>query len=153
MTNAPRVIQMSQNGPSGLTRMDLDPDDFQSPLPEQHVHAYYSDPKRGLNVGVWDTTTMQEAFGPYPGDEFIVVLEGAFEMVDADGNGVLAQKNQLVTFRNGIPVSWKQDGYLKKFYLTLLHPEAKTPKIASAEGGVAVPVGLARRSVQTSPFA
>ncbi|MCK0096744.1 cupin domain-containing protein [Yoonia sp. F2084L] len=138
MTIAPRVIRMHENGPAGLTRMDLDPADFQSPLPEQNVHVYYSDATRGLNVGVWDTTTMQEAFGPYPGDEFIVVLEGRFAMLDGDGDGVPVEKGQLVAFRNGIPVSWKQDGYLKKFYLTLLDPNADTPKIASAKGGVIV---------------
>lgn len=138
MTTQPRVIRMQENGPNGLTPMALDPADFQSPLPQQAVHAYYKDEARGLNVGVWETTTMQEAFGPYPGDEFIVVLDGAFSMLDADGNGVPAQKDQLVAFRNGIPVSWKQDGYLKKFFLTLLDPNAETPKIDSAEGGVIV---------------
>ncbi len=138
MSQTSHVIRMTENGPSGLTPMALDADDFQSPLPEQNVHVYYSDPERGLNVGVWDTTTMQEAFGPYPGDEFIVVLDGKFEMLDANGQGVPAEKGQLVAFRNGIPASWKQEGYLKKFYLTVLHPQAKTPQIAFAEGGVIV---------------
>lgn len=138
MTAIPRVIRMTENGPSGLTPMDLDLADFQSPLPQQAVHIYYSDTARGLHVGVWETSTMQEAFGPYPGDEFIIVLEGQFSMRDADDNGVPATKGQLVAFRNGIPVSWKQDGYLKKFYITLLDPDAETPRIDSADGGVIV---------------
>ena len=138
MTKTPRVIAMTPNGPNGLSPMDLDPSDFQSALPQQNSHVYFSDAKRGLNVGVWDTTTMQEAFGPYPGDEFIVVLDGAFSMVDGSGNSVSAQKDQLVTFRNGIPISWKQEGYLKKFFLTLNTPHADRPQIASADGGVIV---------------
>jgi uncharacterized cupin superfamily protein len=129
---------MTEDGPNGLTPMQLDPCDFQSPLPEQNVHTYYSNPKRGLNVGIWDTTTMQEAFGPYPGDEFIVVLEGQFAMVDGEGHGVPAEQGQLVAFRSGIPVSWKQEGYLKKYFLTLLDPSGTVPKLASAEGGVVV---------------
>ncbi len=135
-----KVIRLDANGPlgAGLQPLDLDPDDFQSSLPVQHVHEYYGNADAGLSVGVWDTTTMQEAFGPYPGDEFIVVLEGSFAMVDGKGGAVTAKAGDSVCFRNGIPTSWKQDGYLKKIYLTWRNPGAETPRIASAEGGVTV---------------
>jgi len=135
-----RVIRLERDGPSGseIPEMECDPADFQSPLPTQHVHVYYSDPAIGLNVGVWDTTTMREAFGPYPGDEFIWVLEGEFKMVHDGGEVVPVQKNDCAYFRNGIPTSWHQEGYLKKFYITYLDPNAETPKIKSAEGGVRV---------------
>ncbi|CAN1577196.1 Domain of unknown function DUF861, cupin-3 [Paracoccaceae bacterium] len=133
-----KVIRIDANGPQGigLQPMDLDSKDFQSPLPVQHVHEYFGDEEAGLSVGVWDTTTMQEAFGPYPGDEFIVVLEGCFAMVNGMGGAVPGSKGQSVCFRNAIPTSWKQDGYLKKVYLTWRDPGAQTPKIASAGGGV-----------------
>lgn len=131
------VIRLEANPVDGLKLLELDPAGFQSPLPVQHSHLFFSDPKIGLNVGVWDTTTMQEAFGPYPGDEFIVVLEGGFEMVDGKGGSVPARKGQSVAFRNGIPTSWKQDGYLKKFYITV-SSDGEPPKIDSAEGGVIV---------------
>lgn len=140
MPNTPRVIRLEPNGPqgAGLTPLALDLADFQSPLPEQNFHLYFTDPAIGLNVGIWDTTTMQEAFGPYPGDEFILVLTGAFSMLDARNKGVPAKAGDLVAFRNGAPMSWKQDGYLKKFYLTLRQPEAESTSIKSAEGGVVV---------------
>ncbi len=134
------VIRLEPDGQGGcgLTRADLDPDDFQSQLPVQNVHEFFADADAGISVGVWDTTTMQEAFGPYPGDEFIVVLEGCFAMIDAEGVAVTAGKGQSVCFRNAIPTSWKQDGYLKKFYVTWRDPQAQTPDIASAAGGVIV---------------
>lgn len=140
MPSTPKVIRLEPNGPqgTGLAPLELDPADFQSPLPEQNYHLYFTDPAIGLNVGIWDTTTMQEAFGPYPGDEFIIVLSGAFSMLDANNNGVPAKAGDLVAFRNGAPMSWKQDGYLKKFYLTLRQPDAETPVITTAEGGVVV---------------
>jgi uncharacterized cupin superfamily protein len=143
MTPPHRIIHLDPHGPggpggAGLAPLDLDPDDFQSPLPVQHVHVYFADDAAGLSVGVWDTTTMQEAFGPYPGDEFIVVIEGAFAMVDGKGGAVTAGAGDSVCFRNGIPTSWKQDGYLRKIYLTWRDPLAETPQIASAEGGVIV---------------
>ncbi|MEO1198672.1 MAG: cupin domain-containing protein [Pseudomonadota bacterium] len=116
--------------------MTLDPADFHTLPSEQNVHVYFENEELGMSVGVWDTTTMQEAFGPYPGDEFILVLDGAFEMLDGDGKGVPAKAGQSVIFRNAIPVSWKQDGYLKKFYVTYLDPRAETPQGLSAEGGI-----------------
>ena len=116
------VIRLEPTGPdgSGLPEMECNPADFQSPPPTQHVHVYFSDPEIGLNVGVWDTTTMQEAFGPYPGDEFIWILEGEFKMVHDTGDEVPAHKNDCAFFRNAIPTSWHQEGYLKKFYITYL---------------------------------
>lgn len=122
-----------------MERLELDPADFQSPLPVHHHHAIFEDAGIGLAVGIWDTTTMQEAFGPYPGDEFITVLDGRFAMVDGAG-GTLAQAGagDRVTFRNAIPASWKQEGYLRKIYLTLAPPGTEPPAIESAAGGVRV---------------
>jgi len=108
MNNNLRVIRLQADGPEGvgLEKMELDPADFQSELPEQHIHVYYEDADLGLSVGVWTTTTMQEAFGPYPGDEFMWVLEGQVSMVDADERPtpIRAQqppKSQLPTVASG----------------------------------------------------
>lgn len=134
----PTIIRID---PDALTPepLALDPAAFQSPLPEQTYALVFEDGDIGMAVGVWDTTTMQEAFGPYPGDEFITVLDGGFAMVDGAGETMAAaQAGQSVTFRNAIPTSWKQDGYLRKIYLTLQPPGAETPVIASAADGVRV---------------
>lgn len=140
MGNETHVIRLEPNGPSGtgLVEMECDPNDFQSPLPTQNLHIYYEDQDNGFSVGVWDTTTMQEAFGPYPGDEFIWVLDGEFRMLDGEGGAVECPKDSCVAFRNAAPVSWKQDGYLKKFYITYLDPRGDVPKIDSAEGAIRV---------------
>lgn len=135
-----------------LEPLDLDPAAFQSPLPVQRYGLIFADEAIGLAVGIWDTTTMQEAFGPYPGDEYITVLEGSFAMVDAAGRTLAAaQAGDSVTFRNGAPSSWKQDGYLRKVYLTLQDAGGAMPLITSAEGAFRV---LDRSSVpQGSPDA
>jgi uncharacterized cupin superfamily protein len=140
MTPPARVIHLDPAGPdgAGLQPLDLDPRGFQSPLPLQNYHLYFEDEALGLSVGIWDTTTMQEAFGPYPTDEFILVIEGSFAMMHGNGATVTAMAGNAVCFRQGIPTSWKQDGYLRKIYLTLADPEAEMPKIDSAEGGVVV---------------
>ncbi|MFN3262999.1 MAG: cupin domain-containing protein [Pikeienuella sp.] len=137
MAGSPRIVRLAPNG-AGLKPIGIDPVDFQSPPLRQNLQICFSDPEIGLNVGVWDSTRMQEAFGPYPGDEFVLVLDGAFSMVDGAGGALQAKAGEMAAFRNGAPMSWKQDGYLRKFFLTLLAPRAAAPEIATAEGGFIV---------------
>lgn len=140
MTKAapPRTLRITPEA-IALEPLDLDPKAFQSPLPVQRYSLIFEDKAIGLAVGIWDTTTMQEAFGPYPGDEYITVLEGSFAMVDSAGEVLAAARaGESVTFRNGVPSSWKQVGYLRKLYLTLQDPKGVTPVIHSAKGGFRV---------------
>jgi uncharacterized cupin superfamily protein len=134
-----RVYRLEALGPAGtgLTEMECDPDDFASDLPTQTLHEYFADEDLGMSVGVWTTSAMQEAFGPYPGDEFVWLLEGGFKMVDADDN-VLGTHHQgeCVYFRNAAPVSWVQEEHLRKFYITYLNPEREVPTDVPAEGAV-----------------
>jgi uncharacterized cupin superfamily protein len=140
MATEKKVYRLEPNGPAGtgLAKMQLDPADFQSDLPEQHLHVYFEDEVLGLSVGVWTTTSMQEAFGPYPGDEFMWVLEGRVAMVDGDGKETPVEPGETFCIRNAIPISWKQAGFLRKFYMTYAKPDAPTPAIESADGGVVV---------------
>ena len=142
-----RVIRLDAEGPEGidLEKMQLDAADFQSPLPEQFGHVYYEDEELGLTVGVWTTTSMQEAFGPYPGDEFMSIIEGQVSMIDAHGDETLVKAGETFCIRNAIPISWKQVGFLRKFYMTYADPRGAVPEIASADGGVIIldPVALA----------
>jgi hypothetical protein len=140
MSNNLRVIRLDAEGPEGidLEKMQLDAADFQSPLPEQFGHVYFEDEELGLTVGVWTTTSMQEAFGPYPGDEFMSILEGQVSMVDADGHETLVKAGETFCIRNAIPISWKQVGFLRKFYMTYADPGAVVPEMDSAVGGVKI---------------
>jgi hypothetical protein len=151
MNNPKKVIRLEANGPedTGLVLMDLDQADFQSDLPEQHLHIYYADPELGLNVGVWTTTDMQESFGPYPGDEFMWILEGQVTMVDGNEDITPVTQGQTFCIRNGIPVSWKQVGFLRKFFMTYDNPNVDTPDIASVDGGIHVLVAKALQSGMT----
>ncbi len=159
MSTEKKVIRFEANGPAGtgLARMDLDQADFQSALPEQHLHVYFEDKALGLSLGVWTTTSMQETFGPYPGDEFMWVIEGQVAMIDGDGNATTVRPGETFCIRNAIPISWKQDGFLRKFYMTYDDPNVPTPEIGSAGGGVMVldPVtlsaGLSKMDT-TDPF-
>jgi hypothetical protein len=140
MSDEKRVIRFEPYGPvgAGLQAMELDQADFQSELPEQQLHVYFEDEALGLSAGVWTTTDMQEAFGPYPGDEFMCLLEGQVDMIDGEGNATRIKQGQAFCVRNGIPTSWKQVGFLRKFYMTYENPAEDTRSIDSAQGGVVV---------------
>lgn len=159
MSNTKKIIRLEPQGPreTGLTEMELDPADFQSDLPQQHIHLYFEDEASGLAVGVWTTTSMQEVFGPYPGDEFMCILEGQVAIVDGDGNEIVVKQSETFCVRNAIPVSWKQVGFLRKFFMTCSNPGVPTPEIPSAEGGVMILDGPALESgltimETTAPF-
>jgi hypothetical protein len=135
-----QVYRLERDGPAGtgLERLTLDPAAFQSALPEQHVHIYFQEAALGLTVGVWTTTSMQEAFGPYPGDEFMCILEGRVVMVDGARGETAVETGQTFCVRNAIPISWKQVGFLRKFYMTYAPPGVPTPRLTTAAGGVIV---------------
>ncbi|MCP4010242.1 MAG: DUF861 domain-containing protein [Proteobacteria bacterium] len=139
MNSEKRIIRLEAHGPAetGMPEMTCNPNDFASELPTQTLHVYYQDDELGLSVGVWTTSPMQEAFGPYPGDEFIYLLEGGFKMVDGD-NHVLDSYKQgdYVYFRNAAPVSWVQEEQLRKFYITYLNPDREIPQGVPAKGAV-----------------
>ena len=140
MKNDKRVIRFEATGPAttGMPAMKLDPADFQSALPEQHLHVYFEDEALGLSLGVWTTTGMLETFGPYPGDEFMRVLEGQVDMIDGDGNATHVKEGETFYIPNGTPTSWKQVGFLRKFYMTYENPNTPAMDAESATGGVMV---------------
>ncbi len=139
MSTERRVHRMNPHGPvdTGMPEMECDPDDFASDLPIQTLHVYYEDEDLGMSAGVWTTSPMQERFGPYPGDEFIWLLEGGFKMVDGDNNVLdTYQQGECVYFRNAAPVSWVQEEQLRKFYITYLNPKREVPTGVPAVGAV-----------------
>ena len=132
------IAKLEPTGPSNteLTRLELDPEDFQSNLPEQHWHIYFEDAQLGLTVGVRTTTSMQEAFGPYPGDEFMILLEGQVALLDSEDRQTVVKQGETFTVRNGLPVSWKQEGFCRKFFMTYQPSETPATKDIGSGGGV-----------------
>ena len=135
-----KIIPLEYNGPAGvgLSVLDLDAADFESDLPEQHWYLYHENMPLNLIVGVWTTTSMQEKFGPYPGDEFMCILEGQVEMIDREGETTLIKEGQTFCVRNGVPVSWKQNGFLRKFFITYSPKAQPGFGLSSDEKGVFV---------------
>ena len=64
------------------------------------------------------------------------ILEGQVAFLDGDNNETIINQGDTFFVRNAIPVSWKQVGFCRKFFMMYLVPNAPTPKINSIEGGI-----------------
>lgn len=149
--SASKIVRLEATGPEGasLEPMAVNPEDYAAEVPEQSIYYYHNDEELGLYVGVWTTTSMQEAFGPYPGDEFMHVVEGRVDMLDEDGTATPVEEGQSFFVRNGIPASWLQKGDLRKFFLIYDNPKNPRPTDLPHAGGVMVPNPLQLRDEVT----
>lgn len=137
----------------GLTPDELSPDMFSSDLPVQHSHEYYQDDALGLYVGVWDTTDMIEAAGPYACDEFMWLLEGEAAIENCTSGRVdTVQSGQAFVIPRGYDCQWRQAGYLRKFYVIYESPHELMPEIPVVEGIVVPASDAPGESAQTTGF-
>ncbi len=134
--NKKNIIRLEPNGPAdkGLIQDELNLDDFQSQLPVQSTYEYYDDEKTGLYVGVWETSEMQENFQPYEMDEFMWILEGQVAMIDKNNKETIVKSKEVFVIPKGYPCSWKQIGYLKKYYMIYENPNSEGHEIPAANG-------------------
>lgn len=99
------------------------PEALVSGTPRQRGHLYIDDKARGLSAGVWDCTAMTCRMGPYPVDEFMLLLEGAVEIVRPDGQVTRVEAGQSFVIPKGLVCQWRQPGYVKKFFVILETPD------------------------------
>jgi len=99
-----------------------------SGTPLQRGHLYIDDKARGLQAGVWDCTAMTAKPGPYPVDEFMLLLEGAVEIVLPDGRVTRVEAGQSFVIPKGLVCQWRQPGYVKKIFVILETPDQPTDR-------------------------
>lgn len=135
MTEA-KIVHMSHR-PDGFGQIPdtLSQDMFESSLPLQHTHEYFSDGKLGIYVGVWDTTDMVETAGQYPCDEFMVLLEGDAAIRNCKtGEIETAVAGEPFVIPRGYDCQWRQSDYLRKFFLIYENPNGAMPEHPAFEG-------------------
>jgi len=119
----------------GNTPDELTEDMFVSDLPVQHSHLFFEDEELGLYVGLWDTTDMIEAAGPYPCDEFMWLLEGEAAIKNCKtGQVEKVVAGQSFVIPKGYDCQWRQRGYLRKFFLISENPDEPVPEKPAVEG-------------------
>ena len=118
---------------SRITRMDPGPDGFETweeipadalvrGKPVQRGHMVWDDAETGLQVGTWDCTAMTTVMEPYSVHEFMHILEGSVTIVHEDGHELTVQAGERFVIPKGTVCSWRQDGYIRKYFVIFDDP-------------------------------
>jgi uncharacterized cupin superfamily protein len=118
--------------------------EIETGAPVQRGIEYFSDPGIGLSAGVWDCTAFIGKMGPYPVNEFMIVLEGAVTMVAEDGSSTTVSAGESFIIPKGTVCQWRQDGYMKKYYVIFDDASGADPAKASAQGVLKIDPSLSR---------
>ncbi len=130
---APRIQKLEPFGPGGSATAtglavwpEIPPAGLAAGKPVHRGHYYLEDKARGLTAGVWDCTAMTEKFGPYPVNEYMIVLEGEVTIIEKDRRTTIkAGENFIIP--KGLPCQWHQDGYMRKFFVIFDDPSGMVP--------------------------
>lgn len=129
MTMAAEVIVIERDGPAGIGLVEwetIDPGPLVSGEPVQRGHIYHQNDSIGYLVGVWDCTPQTEAMGPYPVDEFMLLLEGSLVMVLPDGSEITINAGEPFIIPKGFECQWRQAEYVRKIFMIVDDPVDST---------------------------
>ena len=126
----PRIMRLETRGPADTGMPELppiDPGTLTAGEPVQRGHEYLNDPANKLTSGVWDCTPVTLKPAPYDVNEFMYVLEGSVTIVDERGGEETIRAGEAFIIPKGMPCVWKQDEYIRKFYVIFDDASGKTP--------------------------
>ncbi len=133
----PKIIRFEPHGPAdtGLVEWEpIDPSGLAAGNPVQRGHIYHQYEALGYMAGVWDCTAMTGKFEPYPVHEFMFLLEGSVTMVHEDGTEVTVNAGEPFVIPKGLPCRWKQEGYVRKYFMIFENPGARPADDVSSQG-------------------
>jgi uncharacterized cupin superfamily protein len=97
-----------------------------APMPPQHLASgqpelrgigVFSAPDDGLSVGLWSATPFVAASGPYPVDEFMILLEGSVTIRLPDGRSETVRAGDSFFIPKGLVCTWDQPETVRKVYM------------------------------------
>lgn len=84
---------------------------------------YIDDQARGLTAGIWACTAFTSKMAPHGNDEFMLLLEGAVEIVEPDGKVTRIVAGESFILPKGLVRQWRQTGDVKKIFVILETPD------------------------------
>lgn len=110
------IIELHHSGEWPLLA-PLPPEELASGQPELRGIEVFSAPEDGLTVGLWSATPFVAASGPYPVDEFMVVLEGCVIIRLPDGRSETMRAGDSFFIPKGLDCTWDQPETVRKIYV------------------------------------
>ena len=124
------IIRFNSEGPPGQglePMLEITPDMLEEGSASELCHNYYTSPSGLLTAGVWKCTAHTLKFGPYPVDEFMLVLDGSVNIVHEDGHEDIFRAGDAFVIPKGLPCQWKQTESIHKIYVILDDPDTPIP--------------------------
>ncbi|WP_333835127.1 cupin domain-containing protein [Rubrimonas sp.] len=115
-------VRIEPRGPAdaGLVEWEtLDPATLEAGTPVQRGHLYDEDAADGYLVGVWEATAFDDRAGPYPVDEYMLLLEGTVVIAMPDGTEVRIDAGEAFVIPKGLRCQWKMPGTVRKIFMIL----------------------------------
>lgn len=116
------ATKIEANGPNDVGLEDweaMDPKALASGAPVQRGYLYDEHEPDGYLAGVWDCTAFDDKPGPYPVDEYMLLLEGQVIMEMPDGTSVTIEAGEAFIIPKGLNCQWKMPGYVRKIFMIL----------------------------------
>jgi uncharacterized cupin superfamily protein len=124
------IIRFEPEGPPGQglePMVEITPDMLVAGSASELCHNYYTSPSGVLTAGVWKCTAHTLEFGPYPVDEFMLVLDGSVSIAHEDGHEEVFRAGDAFVIPKGLPCQWKQTESIHKVYVILDDPKVPVP--------------------------
>ena len=119
----------------------LPPEQLASGQPELRGVELFSAPEDGLSVGLWSATPFVAASGPYPVDEFMILLEGTLIIHLPDGRSETLRAGDSFFIPKGLDFTWDQPETVRKIYVIfengVVEPSATFPLKIDREAALA----------------
>jgi uncharacterized cupin superfamily protein len=115
--------------------------DLRSGSPRQRGRTYFDAPDVGLSAGVWDCTAFEGTMAPYSVDEFMILLEGAVTVTEANGRVTRVEAGEAFVIPRGLNCAWKQDGHVRKIFVIYGNPTAPVPAKPASDHVIKLDLG------------
>lgn len=121
-------VSPSDRAGTGLSEWDpINPDSLVSGAPVQRGSLCDENAETGYLAGVWDCTAFTDSPGPYPSDEFMLLLEGTVILRLPEGGEVRVGPGEAFVIPKGFACQWVMPDYVRKVFMIVDDPAPEGP--------------------------
>lgn len=97
----------------------IPPETIESGTPNERGRSLYADQSGQLDAGVWECEPNKHIIESAPYDEFVYLLEGQIDVIDADGGVETYKAGDSFMMPRGCKCTWDVKAPVRKLYVVL----------------------------------
>ncbi len=122
MSNSKCVRIPTKGDIPGLEPTDyIPPEGLLSGTPDERGKSLYADQTEQLDAGVWECEPNKHHIEDAPYDEFVYLIEGHIDVIDADGGIETYKAGDSFVMPRGCKCTWDVKEPVRKLYVVLTH--------------------------------